>query len=133
MKQNKRIIVSIMWVIIGMVLIGLSFAGIVDEFWSGMGSGLLVVGIIQLIRFYRLQKNEAYREKMEIEASDERNHFIRNKAWAWSGYLFILISAVACIVFKIMGQELLSMAASGAVCLMLILYWISFIILKRKY
>ena len=133
MKQNKRIIVSIMWVIIGMVLIGLSFVGIVDEFWSGMGSGLLVVGIIQLIRFYRLQKNEAYREKMEIEASDERNHFIRNKAWAWSGYLFILISAVACIVFKIMGQELLSMAASGAVCLMLILYWISFIILKRKY
>ena len=122
-----------MWVIIGMVLIGLSFAGIVDEFWSGMGSGLLVVGIIQLIRFYRLQKNEAYREKMEIEASDERNHFIRNKAWAWSGYLFILISAVACIVFKIMGQDLLSMAASGAVCLMLILYWISFIILKRKY
>ena len=133
MKQNKRIIVSIMWVIIGIVLIGLSFAGIVDEFWSGMGSGLLVVGIIQLIRFYRLQKNEAYREKMEIEASDERNHFIRNKAWAWSGYLFILISAVACIVFKIMGQDLLSMAASGAVCLMLILYWISFIILKRKY
>ena len=133
MKENKRIIVSIMWVIIGMVLIGLSFAGIEDEFWSGMGSGLLVVGFIQLIRFYRLQKNEAYREKMEIEASDERNHFIRNKAWAWSGYLFILISVVACIVFKIMGQDLLSMAASGAVCLMLILYWISFIILKRKY
>ncbi|MBR3807237.1 MAG: hypothetical protein IKJ15_02545 [Lachnospiraceae bacterium] len=133
MKQNKRIIVSIMWVIIGMVLIGLSFAGIVDEFWSGMGSGLLVVGIIQLVRFYRLKNNEAYREKMEIEASDERNHFIRNKAWAWSGYLFILISAVACIVFKIMGQDLLSMAASGAVCLMLILYWISYIVLNRKY
>ena len=133
MKQDKRIIVSIMWVIIGMVLIGLSFAGIVDAFWSGMGSGLLVVGIIQLIRFYRLQKNEAYREKMEIEASDERNHFIRNKAWAWSGYLFILIAAVACIVFRIMGQELLSMAASGAVCLMLVLYWISYIVLKRKY
>ena len=133
MKQDKRIIVSIMWVIIGMVLIGLSFAGIVDEFWSGMGSGLLVVGIIQLVRFYRLKNNEAYREKMEIEASDERNHFIRNKAWAWSGYLFILIAAVACIVFKIMGQDLLSMAASEAVCLMLILYWISFIILKRKY
>ena len=133
MKENKRIIVSIMWVIIGMVLIGLSFAGIVDEFWSGMGSGLLVVGIIQLVRFYRLKNNEAYREKMEIEASDERNHFIRNKAWAWSGYLFILISAVACIVFKIMGQDLLSMAASGAVCLMLVLYWISYIVLKRKY
>lgn len=133
MKQDKRIIVSIMWVIVGMVLIGLSFAGIVDEFWSGMGSGLLVVGIMQLVRFYRLKNNEAYREKMEIEASDERNHFIRNKAWAWSGYLFIMIAAVACIVFKIIGQDLLSMVASGSVCLMLVLYWLSYIVLKRKY
>ena len=133
MKQDKRIIVSIMWIIIGVVLIGLSFAGIVDEFWSGMGSGLLVVGIMQLVRFYRLKNNEAYREKMEIEASDERNHFIRNKAWAWSGYLFIMIAAVACIVFKIIGQDLLSMVASGSVCLMLVLYWISYIVLKRKY
>lgn len=133
MKQDKRIIVSIMWIIIGVVLIGLSFAGLVDTFWNGMGSGLLVVGIIQLVRFYRLQKNEAYREKMEIEATDERNLFIRNKAWAWSGYLFIMIAAVACIVFKIIGQDLLSMVASGSVCLMLVLYWISYIVLKRKY
>ena len=133
MKQDKRIIVSIMWIIIGVVLIGLSFAGLVDTFWNGMGSGLLVVGIMQLVRFYRLKNNEAYREKMEIEASDERNHFIRNKAWAWSGYLFIMIAAVACIVFKIIGQDLLSMVASGSVCLMLVLYWISYIVLKRKY
>ena len=48
MKQDKRIIVSIMWIIIGVVLIGLSFAGLVDTFWNGMGSGLLVVGIIEI-------------------------------------------------------------------------------------
>ena len=36
-------------------------------------------------------KNEAYREKIEIEEKDERNHFIRNKAWAWAGYLYVMI------------------------------------------
>lgn len=133
MRQDKRIIVSITWIIIGAVLMGLSFAGKVDSFWNGMGSGLLVVGALQLLRFYRLNKNEAYREKMEIAINDERNHFLRNKAWAWSGYLFIIIAAVSCIVFKIAGQENLSFAASGAVCLMLVLYWISYIILKKKY
>ena len=90
MKDNKKILVSIMWILIGGVLIALAFAGKVDAFWNGMGSGLLVVGSIQIIRFRRLKKNEAYREKMEIEASDERNQFIRNKAWAWSGYLFVI-------------------------------------------
>ncbi len=133
MKRDKRIYVSIMWIIIGVTLIGLAFAGIVDEFWNGMGSGLLVIGVIQVIRFYRFQKNAAYREKIEIEEADERNHFIRNKAWAWAGYMFVLITAVAVIVLRIIGQDLLSMAAAMAECLVLILFWVSYHILKRKY
>ena len=131
MKQNKRLYVNILWLMIGSILIGLSFAGVVDEYWNGMGMGLAVVGAINLIRYYRLNKNDVYREKIELEASDERNHFIRNKAFAWAGYYFILIAAVGTIVFKIIGQELLSQAAAYAVCLMLILYWISYMILKR--
>ena len=133
MKQNKRLYVNILWLMIGSILIGLSFAGVVDEYWNGMGMGLAVVGAINLIRYYRLNKNDVYREKIELEASDERNHFIRNKAFAWAGYYFVLIAAVCTIVFMIIGQELLSQAAAYAVCLMLILYWISYMILKRKY
>lgn len=133
MKKDRRIIVSVMWVVIGSILIGLSFVGIVDSFWNGMGSGLLAIGVLQLLRFYRFNRNEAYREKVEIERNDERNHFIHNKAWAWSGYLFVMIAAVSCIIFRIIGQELLSFAASGSVCLMLVLYWISYYVLKRKY
>lgn len=133
MKRDKRMIFSIIWVILGTVLIALAFAGKVDVFWNGVGSGLLVVGVLQLLRQYRFSKNESYREKIEIEEKDERNHFIRNKTWAWTGYLFVLIAAVLCLVFRIIGQNLLSLAASGAVCLMLVLYWISYLVLKRKY
>ena len=133
MKQNKRLYVNILWLMIGSILIGLSFAGVVDEYWNGMGMGLAVVGAINLLRIYRLNKNDVYREKMELEASDERNHFIRNKAFAWAGYFFVLIAAVCTIVFKIIGQEVLSQAAAYAVCLMLLLNWISFMIFKRKY
>ena len=131
--KMKSYLVSILYLLIGAILLGLSFAGIVDEFWNGMGSALLVMGVIQLIRRYRLEKNEAYREKIEIETNDERNHFIRNKAWAWAGYLFVMIMAVACIVLRIVGQDVLSMAASGAVCLVLVLFWCSYYVLKRKY
>lgn len=133
MKRDKRMIFSIIWVVLGTVLIALAFAGKVDVFWNGVGSGLLVVGVLQLLRQYRFSKNEAYREKIEIEEKDERNHFIRNKTWAWAGYLFVLIAAVLCLIFKIVGQDILSLASSGAVCLMLVLYWISYLILKRKY
>ena len=131
--MKDRRILSVVWVIIGLALIGLAFAGKVDEFWNGMGFALAIVGALQLLRYHRFNKNEAYHEKMETEINDERNHFIRNKAWAWSGYLFIIICGLGTIVFKVIGNETLSMASASAVCLMLILYWMSYFVLKKKY
>lgn len=131
--KTRNLIIYILYLVIGLVLLGLGIAGVVDEFWSGMGSGLLFVSVLRLIRLYRFNKNEDYREKVETEISDERNRFIRNKAWAWAGYIFILISAAAVIVFKLAGQELLSTASNVALCLMLVLYWVSFFILRKKY
>lgn len=133
MKNNLRVIFSILWLIIGAVLVVLGFAGIVDSFWNGMGSALLVVGALQLLRFFRFRKNESYREKVEIETSDERNRFLRDRAFAWAGYIFVLTVAVAAIVLRLLGQDLLSSAASGAVCLMLLLYHGSYLVLRKKY
>ena len=130
---NKRIILYVLWLVLGAVLIGLACAEIVDEFWSGMGAGLLVVGAVRLLQMYRFRKNEEYREKVEVEISDERNRFLRNKAWAWAGYLFILIAAVSVIVLQIAGQREYSQAASYAICLMMLLYWVSFLVLRKKY
>ena len=131
--MDKKNIYPIALLVAGLALIGLGFAEIVDEFWSGMGSALLVIGAIRLLRFYRLKKNDGYREKMETAQTDERNQFIRMKAWSWAGYLFIMVTAVATIIFRILGQELLSQVASYSVCLMLVLYWVSYFVLKKKY
>ena len=53
MKYEKKIYWSIAWIILGAVLIVLSAFGVLDEFWNGAGSGLVVVSIIQLIRQMR--------------------------------------------------------------------------------
>ena len=132
MRKNDTIF-SIIWLAIGLPLIGLSIAGLVDEFWSGMGSALLVIGACRLLRARRLNKNEEYREKMETFETDERFHFLRAKAWSWAGYLFVIIGGISVIALKVLGQELLCQAASGAVCLILVLYWGSYFVLKKKY
>ena len=131
--KKKDIVFGAIWLLLGLVLIVLSCLETLEEFWSGIGSALLVIGIVRLFRGYRLSKSETYREKRAVAETDERFHFIRNKAWAWSGYLFIIISALGAIVFKLLGQDLLSIASGGAVCLMLVLFWISFFVLKEKY
>ena len=133
MKIGRRAVICGFYILLGATLMALGMAEVIDAFWSGMGGGLLGVGIVRLVQMYRLKKDDTYREKMETEVKDERNAFIRNKAWAWAGYLFILIAAVAVIVLQVMGQEQLSMLASGALCLMLVLYWVSYLILRKKY
>lgn len=129
----KNIIINIGWLILGSSLMVLSILGKVDSYWNGMGSALFVVGIINLLRLYRLNKNEAYKEKVEIELSDERNRFIRNKAWAWAGYTFTIITSIASIILKVMKQDLLSIASGFSTLLLITIFWISYIYLKRKY
>ena len=133
MKLGKMLVKCVICAALGTVLLVLGIAEVVDAFWSGMGSGLLVVSAVRLVGLCRLHKDESYREKVETEISDERNRFIRNKAWAWAGYLFILITSVAVIVLRVMEQNLLSTVACGAVWLMLILYWGAYFILRKKY
>ena len=131
--NNKRMIVAIFWIVLGVILTACNLAGVMDEYWSGMGVAFIVVGALQLFRQIKYRTNEAYREKVNIETGDERNRYIGMKAWAWAGYLFILLVGSSVIVLKLMGQDLLSQVASYAVCLMLVLYWISYLILRKKY
>ena len=131
--KKKDIVFGVIWLLLGLVLTVLCCLETLDEFWSGMGSALIVIGVVRLLRGYRLSRSETYREKREVAETDERFHFIRNKAWAWASYLFIIICALSTIVFKLLNQDLLHMASSGAVCLMLVLFWVSFFILKKKY
>ncbi len=133
MRKQKGILAATVYIVLGVALLTLGIMETIDAFWSGMGSAMMAVGVIRLVQVYRYRKNETYRQKQELEKTDERNHFLRNKAWAWAGYLFVLITAVATVVLKLMGQDLLSIAAGFAICLMIILYWFSYLILRKKY
>ena len=133
MGKNYRFFLSFFWIVLGAVLCVCHASGLIEEYWSGMGVAFIVVGILQVIRQIRYRTNEEYREKFDTASKDERNRFIANKAWAWAGYLFVMIAAVGSIVFKLMGREDLMRMASGGVCLIMLLYWGSWMVLKRKY
>ena len=133
MKNDRRIVACIIYIILGVALMVLGMLKVVDSFWSGMGGALIAVGVVRMIHILRYHNDESYRENMEIETKDERNQFIRNKAWAWAGYLFVLIAAISTIVLKLLGQDLLSIAAGFVVCVLVLLYWVCYLVLKKKY
>lgn len=132
-KSTKRMIVSILWIVLGVALNVMCYFNLLDDFWQGFGGGLVIVGAVQLVRHIRYRTNDEYKEKVDIQVNDERNKFLSNKAWAWAGYIFVICAAIGTIAFKTTGKDELSMFCSMAICLMLVVYWISYIILKRKY
>ena len=133
MRNDRRIIANIIYIALGVGLFGLGFAGVLDAFWSGMGGALIAVGVIRIIQNLRYSKDESYREKMQIETQDERNQFLRNKAWAWTAYIFVLLTAAATIAFRLAGEELLSMVAGFAICILFVMYRLCYMVLKKKY
>ena len=130
---NKKFFLSLFWLVLGVVLIVLEIIGRIDGFWSGMGAALIGVAIVQIIRYARYKKDDSYKEKVDTAGRDERTRFISNKAWAWAGYCFVMICAVGVIALRIAGKEMLSVACGWAVCLMLVLYWVCYLILSKKY
>ena len=137
MKTNRKIItravVAALYFIIGAsISIAGEFAAI-DSYWSGLGRALIVVSALQMIRIVRYNTNAKYKEETDIAVQDERNRFLRAKALSWAAYLYIILAAVATIVFKLLGNDTLMFAASGSVCLILVLYWVSYVIIRKIY
>ena len=134
MYDNKRLFLSVFWVVLGAVLLILAVTEKLDStLYAGMGGGLIAVGLLQIMRNLRYRRDAAYREKIDTEVSDERNRFLRMKSWSWAGYITVLAEAIAAVVAAVRGQETVQLVLSYSVCLLLAAYYISYLVLSRKY
>lgn len=134
MNQDKRLVLNIIWILLGAILIGLTAIGTLDStVYSGFGGGLIGVGVLQLAKKIKYKTDAEYREKVDIEEKDERNRFIRKTSLAWTGYIAILADAVAAIVAMVAGQQTLTLIFTYSVCFMLCVYLIVYFGLKKKY
>ena len=132
--DNRRLALSIFWVVLGAVLMGLSAAGVLDSsVYSGMGGALMGIGVLQIIRTVRYRTDSGFKEKLDTEISDERNKFLRMKSWSWTGYIVVLTEAVGSVIALLLGQHTVQLMLSYTVCLTIGVYWIVYLVLSRKY
>ena len=132
--NNKKLAMSIFWVIVGVTLIVLSVTEVLtDSVYAGMGGALTAVGAMQVLRNLKYRKDAAYREKLDTEFSDERNRYLRMKSWSWAGYAAVLIEAVGAVVALVMGARTIQLVLSYSVCLLVFAYWVAYMILQKKY
>ena len=134
MNNNKRLVLSIFWIVLGITLMILSIAEVLDDsVYSGMGGALTAVGALQLMRNLKYRRDPEYREKIDTELNDERNRFLQMKSWSWAGYIAVMVQAVASVAAYFMGQRTVQLVLWYSICLLVLAYWISWMILSRKY
>lgn len=133
MKYSKKIFLSLFWIVLGAILTAMYFLGKLPEFYNSFGFALVIVGILQLIRHIRYAKNKEYREKVDTLQNDERNKYLSTKAWAYAGYLFVFINAIFIFVFRFINKPELSISCSLSISAIILLYYISYIVLSKKY
>ena len=132
--NNKRLALTVFWIVLGAVLVVLTVTEVLDSsIYSGMGGALMAVGTLQLIRAVKYRKDSEYREKVDTELGDERNRFLRMKSWSWAGYFTILIEGIGAIIAMVLGERTVQLVLSYSVCLVLVIYWIAYVILSKKY
>ena len=132
--NNRRLLLSVFWTVLGAVLLTLSIMEKIDSgIFSGMGGALMAIGILQIIRNVKYRKNSDYKEKIDILEKDERCKYLRLKAWGWAGYLVVLLEAIGSVIAIILGEQLIMQVLLVSVALIVGIYAISYMILNRKY
>ena len=134
MYSKKSLIMRILLVAFGLTLVALSIAEVLDfPLYTGVGSALATVGVVQTIRILKYGKDRDYRETVDTEENDERNRFLRMKSWALAGSMAFYLEGIGVIAAAILGQRTIQLVLTCSACLHLLLYLVSLAVFNRKY
>lgn len=132
-KLKMRFYFALSYIIIGLALIIVSIVTEdANEFLSSFGAALLVIGIARVRNHFIITKNEQSIKKQEIIESDERNIAISNRAKNFSFNLYVILAGITVIVLQILKISELATIIGLTVCVLILIYWVSYFIIRKK-
>ena len=133
-KLKIRLYTAIAYMVLGAAMI-VVFNLVVKNataFLSSFGFALLVIGFANLRRYRLITKSEETIRSREIAETDERNIFIAHKARSAAFILYTVLTCTAVIVLELLNQTELAMILSGTICVLLVIYWVSYWIIRKR-
>lgn len=132
-KMKIRLLLGIGYIFLGLAMIIIFFAiKRENDFLSSFGFAIALIGVVRVRNYFIVTKSEERMQKQEILENDERNISIANKAKSVSFTLYMITACIAIIVLQLLDQTQMVRVLSTAVCILLILYWISYWIIRKK-
>ena len=118
-----------------LIFLAFNFQKINEEllsYLSGFSTGIIVVGIITVIKYIRVMKNEKMSKELENVNNDERLKVINNEAMAISFRISVLAEAVISIICAVNNKIEVAEYLGFAICFQVVVYLITYFIISKK-
>ena len=133
-KMKLRQYIAVLYCILGPSLIVVAAVnGFENYFISSFGFALLAMGIVRIVQYRRISMNEQKMHQREVAESDERNIMMAERARSWAFSFAIMIAGIVVIILSILGYHDQAQPFAWFVCLMVALYWVFYLIARKKY
>lgn len=131
-KLKVRLYYGIGCAVLGVLMMILGFLR-AEEYISSMGLMFLIIGIARVIQYRRITQTEESLRQREIAEKDERNVLLWTKARSLTFTIYSIVLALAVIILRLMEVELIPQILAFCLFTMVLIYWICYFALSRKY
>ena len=133
-KMQQRLFLAAGYILLGIVLICTDLLnGSENDFFFSFGLTLVIMGIVQFLRYRKITKSDQSLRKQELTETDERNRMISERAKSWVFSFSVIIAGMIVIVLSLLGYHDQALPFAWYVCGMITLYWIFWYIIRKKY
>lgn len=121
--------------IVGLIFLAVSPVKISEEvlsYLNGFGVGLIIIGIITLIRYTRIMKNEKMSKQLENANNDERLKVISNESMAIAFRISVITQVVISMVCAIYNKMEIAGYIEIVVTFQTMVYLVTYFIISKK-
>ena len=144
-RCKNRIVIGILFILLGAVAVALSFAAgeripvlylepgyrdAIPGFYSGTGAGLIAAGLITVLRNIRYLKDPELKKKRKIYETDERNRMLGLRCWAYTGYTMMILLYIGILVSGFISLTVLTVLTTIAAIYAVLLLIFRFLLQK---
>ena len=132
-KLKQRLYYGVICIVLGVIMIvGVTVTKSENEYISGFGFALAMVGVARIIQYLKITKNEDSIKKQKINETDERNLSIIQKAKSATFSIYLLISCTVVIITALIDMPDVAKWIGCSQFVLVIIYWICYFIYQKK-
>ena len=132
--MKQRLVIAISYILFGVALTVIaSVTKTENYFLTPFGITMVIMGVLRIGQYRKITKNDDALRQRELAETDERNRMIAEKARSWAFSFSMLVAGLAVIVLSLLNCPDLAQPLAWFVCLMTVLYWVFYLVARRKY